>query len=76
MITILKTSVSGSEHSSSFPFFPNQHRISSLHLLVHMISTLFQHSAKQVFEHFRKSFFDIVSIILDALTEIVEQTNT
>jgi hypothetical protein len=61
IIAILKTA--GKDHSTLFPFVPNQNRISSLHLLIHMISTLAQHSAKHILENFQFCVSEIVSKI-------------
>lgn len=48
--------------SSLLPFFPNQLRVSALHLLVHMISTVLQFSTRSVLDRLRKISLNLVRI--------------
>lgn len=60
MIVMARTA--SNEQSSPLPFFPYQHRVSALHLLVHMIGTALQFSSGDVLDNLRRTSWDLVHI--------------
>jgi hypothetical protein len=58
---IMMARSASNEQSSPLPFFPYQHRVSALHLLVHMISTMLKFSSRPVLDQLSKRSLKLVS---------------
>lgn len=59
---IIMARTANDKQSSPFPFFPHQYRVSALHLLVHMIATALQFSARAVSDKLRRISMNLVRV--------------